>query len=459
MTALQIARVLAAATPAAPTLGALAVAALMMRRTPVGERVVVRIASVATGLSAIGSVAGLGLWIAGGLAPLDLHLGRWFATGEHGFDIVLRLDALSALTTTLVSVLLLATCRFSFTYLHREPGFSRFFMLVLLFGAGIQLLVLAGSYDLLFAGWEIVGLTSVLLVAFFHERRGPIRAAVRVLVTYRICDIGFLFAVVLLHHAAHTTSFSRLFGPEAHALPATAAALGLLFAAMGKSAQVPVGGWLPRAMEGPTASSAVFYGGLSVHAGVFLLIRSWPLFEQAPIARAVLVVVGATTAMMAAASSQASADAKSALAYATISQVGLMFVECGAGFPELALAHALLHATLRYYQFLRTPSVLQDALERRAALGMTAPDEAAQRWEGFAAGTRRLVYRLAVERFELEAALDRWLVRPLVALASSLDALERRAERAVEGDGEGRAPRPPSRPREGPPVRHAEVRP
>jgi NADH-quinone oxidoreductase subunit L len=453
----EVARILASLTPAAPTLGAIAVAALMMRRAPARERVVVWIASVTIGLSALGSVAGLGLWIANGLVPLELPLGSWFETGGYGFEIVLRLDALSALTTTLVSVLLLATCRFSFTYLHREPGFARFFMLVLLFGAGIQLLVLAGSYDLLFAGWEIVGLTSVLLVAFFHERRGPIRAATRVLVTYRICDIGFLFSVVLLHHAAHTTVFSRLFGAEAGALPATAASLGLLFAAMGKSAQVPVGGWLPRAMEGPTASSAVFYGGLSVHAGVFLLIRSWPLFEQAPIARAALVVVGATTALMAAASSQASADAKSALAYATISQVGLMFAECGAGLVDLALAHALLHATLRYYQFLRTPSVLQDALERRAALGMTAPDEAAQRWEGFAAGTRRLVYRLAVERFELEAALDRWLVRPLLALAVGLDALERRAERAIDGHADAGSPPPP--PRDLPRARRAEVRP
>lgn len=452
MTALDLARILASVTPAAPLLGAAIVAASMMRRAPLGEQVIAWIASAALWVSALGSVSGLALWLAGGGEAIDLHLGRWFSAGEYGFDVVLRLDWLSALATALVALLLLATCRFSISYLHRERGFSRFFMLMLLFAAGIQLLVLSGSYDLLFAGWEVVGLTSVLLVGFFQERVGPIRAATRVLVTYRACDIGFLFAVVLLHHAAHTTLFGSIFGPDAPALPATAAALGLLFAAMGKSAQVPVGGWLPRAMEGPTASSAVFYGGLSVHAGVFLVLRSWPLFEEAPLARAALVIVGATTAIMAAASSQVSADAKSALSYATISQVGLMFVECGVGLTSLALAHALLHATLRYYQFLRTPSVLQDALERRAALGMTAPDEAAQRWEGYGSGTRRLIYRLAVERFELEAALDRWLVRPLVGLASWLDALERRGEAIVERPA-------PSGPGESPPSRAVEARP
>jgi NADH:ubiquinone oxidoreductase subunit 5 (subunit L)/multisubunit Na+/H+ antiporter MnhA subunit len=432
----SVVRLFASATPAAPALGALIVASLLVSGRAASERTIAWIAQTALMASAIGSLSSFGLWALGGGVPFDLHLGRWFSAGEYGFDVVWRVDALSAPATVLVAVLVLATSRFSISYLHRERGFQRFFLLVLLFGTGMQLLVLAGSYDLLLAGWEVVGLTSVLLVGFFHERTGPVRAATRVLVTYRLCDVGFLFAVVLLHHAAHTTLFAEIFGRSAPALPATAAALGLLVAAMGKSAQVPVGGWLPRAMEGPTASSAVFYGGLSVHAGVFLLLRSWPLLEAAPIARVLLVIVGLTTAVTASASSHASADAKSALAYATIAQVGLMFVWCGLGWTSVALVHVLLHALLRYYQFLRTPSVLEDALARRAALGMTAPDEAAQRWEGMTAATRRMVYRLAVERWELEAALDRWVVRPLVRVASALDRFERRAEDIIEHPAE-----------------------
>src|SRR4029079_18170497 len=214
-----------------------------------------------------------------------------------------------------------------------------------------------GSFDLLFAGWELVGISSVLLVAFFHERVGPVRAAIRPLVTYRLCDVGLVLAAVLLHQSLHTTVFVDVFrAQQEHAsgtslstgyvAPATWVALALLVAAMGKSAQFPVGGWLPRAMEGPTASSAIFYGGLSVHAGVFLLIRSAPLYAHEPIAAGAIILVGAVTAGIATLSGQVSPDAKSALSYATIAQVGLMFVECGLGFHGIALVHLSAHAVL-----------------------------------------------------------------------------------------------------------------
>ena len=264
---------------------------------------------------------------------MDVTLGDWYRAGEYRFELTFLVDGTSVPAALLVAVLLLATSKFSINYLHREPGFGRFFLLMLAFGAGMLLLVLGGRLEVLFAGWEVVGMTSVLLVAFFQERVGPVRAAIRLLVTYRVCDVGLLLAAVWLHVTVHTTAFAELgsLAAGAHALPATAVALGLLLAAMGKSAQFPVGGWLPRAMEGPTASSAVFYGGLSVHAGVYLLLRAAPIIDASPTARVLLVVVGAVTATMGALSGQVSADAKSGLAYATVSQVGLMFVECGLG--------------------------------------------------------------------------------------------------------------------------------
>jgi NADH-quinone oxidoreductase subunit L len=227
------------------------------------------------------------------------------------------------------------------------------------------------------------------------------------------------------HHRVHRRRRARQADAPA-GLPALAVGVALVFAAMGKSAQFPVGGWLPRAMEGPTASSAVFYGSLSVHAGVFLLLRAAPLIEQSPVARVMLIVVGGVTAVISGLSSQVSADAKSAVCYATAGQVGLMFVACGLGFYTLATLHLIAHATLRYYQFLRTPSVLQDALGRRAALGRTEQDEVAARWENVRLHKRRWVYRLALERFAVETALDRWLTRPIMALARGLDRLERR---------------------------------
>jgi NADH-quinone oxidoreductase subunit L len=415
-------------TPVWPALGAMIVALLLLPQRRLAERVVIRVAQVALGLSFVGALAGGVLHFMSDGA-VDYRLGDWYHAADVSFPLVFLFDGLSASVSLLVAGLVLITASFSRQYLHREPGFVRFFLLMLCFAAGMQLLVLAGSVELLFIGWETVGMTSVLLVAFFQERAGPVQAAIRVLVTYRLCDIGLLLGGVWLHHWLHTTVWVDAFAGAAthHAgLAATAVGFGLVFAAMGKSAQFPFGGWLPRAMEGPTASSAVFYGSLSVHAGVYLLLRAAPLIEHSWWARVLVVVVGAVTAVMAALSSQVSADAKSAVAYATASQVGLMFVTCGLGFYTLATVHLIAHAILRYYQFLRTPSVLQDALARRAALGRTEQDEAAARWEGVGLRWRRYFYRLAFERFSVETMLDRWITRPSMSLSRWLDGLESR---------------------------------
>jgi NADH:ubiquinone oxidoreductase subunit 5 (subunit L)/multisubunit Na+/H+ antiporter MnhA subunit len=408
----------------APGVSALVLgAAIALRRRPLRERTVTITAALGLGLSLASVVLVAARWVQGGFEPLDVRFGWWFHAGDYGFPLAFYVDGASVTFSLVAAVLLIATSRFSANYLHREPGFVRFFVIVLVFAAGVQLLVLAGSFDLLFAGWELVGISSVLLVAFFHERAGPVRAAIRLLVTYRLCDVGIVLAAVLLHQSVHTSVFVDVF--KATARPATGVALALLVAAMGKSAQFPVGGWLPRAMEGPTASSAVFYGGLSVHAGVFLLVRAAPLYAHEPVAMAAIVVVGATTALIATLSGQVSPDAKTALAYATIAQVGLMFVECGLGFQRVALVHLSAHALLRYYQFLQTPSVLQYALERRALLGTTIADESAARWEILGVNLRRYLYRLAIERFEVEAMLERLVARPVLALSARLDRLER----------------------------------
>ena len=417
-----------ALAPVWPALGAIVITLLFLR--PGGrpsERLCANLATGAIWLSLVSALAGLVCRVVAG--NVDVRLGYWYEAAEYNFPLVMMIDGLSVAMSTFIAIMLLTTARFSVTYLHREPGFVRFFLLMLFFGAGMQLMVLAGSVELLFIGWEIVGITSVLLVGFFHERSAPVQAAIRVLVTYRICDIGLLLAGVRLHHWFGTTVWVEVFAKSAAApvvLSTTAIALGLVFAAMGKSAQFPLGGWLPRAMEGPTASSAVFYGSLSVHAGVFLLLRAAPLIEASPFARITLIVIGVVTAVMAALSGQTSPDAKSAVAYATAAQVGVMFVEVGLGLYTLALVHLISHATLRYYQFLRTPSALHDALSRQAMLGRTEQDEAAARWEEVALVRRRWLYRLAHERFAIETILDRWITRPIMAFSRLLGRLENR---------------------------------
>ncbi len=414
--------------PVWPALGAVIIAVLFVRPGHPSERTCANLATASLWLCLISALAGVLLRLTSG--NIDLRLGYWYEAVEYTFPLVMMIDGLSVAMSLFIAIMLLTTARFSVTYLHREPGYVRFFLLMLFFGAGMQLMVLAGSVELLFIGWEIVGITSVLLVGFFHERAAPVQAAIRVLVTYRICDIGLLLAGVRLHHWLGTTVWVEVFQRSATATPlalsSTAIALGLVFAAMGKSAQFPLGGWLPRAMEGPTASSAVFYGSLSVHAGVFLLLRAAPLIEHSPLARVALIVIGLVTAVMSTLSGQASADAKSAVAYATAAQVGVMFALCGLGFYTLATIHLISHATLRYYQFLRTPSALHDALRRQAMLGRTEQDEAAARWEEVAVVRRRWLYRLAHERFAVETVLDRWITRPIMAFSRFLGRLENR---------------------------------
>lgn len=432
---------IAAAAPVWPAVGALFIGILALPGRRPSERTIVAVSQAVLWLAFFCVLTGAGVFLLGG-EPLDIRLGHFYRAGDYGFELLFLYDGSSVPVALLAAVLLLATSRFSVNYLHREPGFLRFFALMLTFGAGMLLLVLSGGYDLLLAGWEVVGLTSVLLVGFFHERPGPIRASLRVLVTYRICDIGLLLAAVWLHLSLHTTGFveiARRLPEHRQDFPAQVVGLLLLLAAMGKSAQFPVGGWLPRAMEGPTASSAVFYGGLSVHAGVYLLIRSAPIWSQAPLCAAALVAVGIVTAVMATLSGQVSADAKTSIAYATISQVALMLVECGLGFPRLATLHLCAHALLRYYQFLRTPSALQDALARRAALGLLSGAASTKRWGQLPLDLRRFLYRLAAERFEVEAALDGWVTRPVMKLSRFLSAVESRWAAILIGETTGSA--------------------
>lgn len=412
-----------ALAPAWPALGAILLALVLgVGRSP-SERLVVRVATTTLFLSLGSVLAGVAKWAGALFSPVEVRVGHWYRAGESSYELVFLFDRFSVPVSITAAVLLLATCRFSANYLHRETGFVRFFSLMLVFASGIQLLLLGGTVELLFGGWELVGMSSVLLVGFFHHRRAPVRAAIRVLVTYRICDVGILLGALLLHQRVHSTNFLHVLSVPASA--GVLATLGFIVAAMGKSAQFPVGGWLPRAMEGPTASSAVFYGGLSVHAGVYLMARIEPFYESSPSLRLLIIAIGLGTALVATLSAQVSPDAKSALAYATITQVGIMFVECGLGFPTIAVIHLVAHTTLRYYQFLRTPSVLQDALKRRAALGVTQADESAARWEMLGLPLRRFVYRLALERFEVETALERWVARPALLLSRRLDALER----------------------------------
>ncbi len=361
---------------------------------------------------------------AGGDHPVVVSLGNWFAVHEYEFPLVLLGDHLSlpflALTVVLVGVI----GQFSATYLHRDPGFARFFILLHLFAFGSMLIFAAGSFDLIIGGWELVGITSVLLISFFHFRSGPVENALRVFIVYRACDLGLITAAFVLHHVGHVSSFANGMPPVAGGL-ATVVGLLLLLSAAGKSAQVPFSGWLPRAMEGPTPSSAIFYGAISVHAGAYLLLRAQPIILGSPLASSAVMFTGLMTAVLGTIVGRASSDAKTSLAYASLAQVGVIFLEIGAGLTWLPVMHILGHAMVRTLQFLRAPSTLHDFHQVHAAAGGQLQQTGKHLETIFPPPLRLWLYRLAIDRGHLDTLLERLIIQPLLRLSLVLGRFDR----------------------------------
>lgn len=430
--------VLVAAAAPLPLLAALGVPALVRR--PLSEAVIGILARLTFAISFLafaGAALGMALTDSG---PIHIVVGDWFSVSTYHFRLGLVVDGLS-LPFALLSVMLCGViAAFAHRYLHREPGYGRFFVLLSLFTLGILTIALAGSIEVAVAGWELLGLSSALLIAFFQDRAEPVQNALRALVVYRICDMGLLVAAVLVHHWCKTGDFVALFGRDwpggSSPLAGTGATIVLaliVVAAMGKSAQVPFSGWLPRAMEGPTPSSAIFYGALSVHAGAYLLLRFEPMIRESTPARALLVAVGLASSVHATVVGRVQTDIKASLAYASLTQVGLILTEIALGFPRFALMHIIGHACLRSMQFLRAPSLLHDrhGVENAAGGGVTSP-------VGLLEGAlppplRSVAYRAALERGYLDLALERCLVAPILAALRLLDRLEERFMRALDG--------------------------
>jgi NADH-quinone oxidoreductase subunit L len=364
---------------------------------------------------------------AAGWAPVSAELGDWFSAGTYTFRLQLLADSLSLPLLALTVILAGLIGAFSSRYLHRDRGYFRFFLLLHLFAFGAELAFTAGSLDLLIGGWELVGFTSVMLIAFFNDRTEPVRNSLRAFAVYRMADVGLLIGVFVLHHAAGTASIQDLFygawPRQDTALgngTATVVALLFLLAAAGKSAQAPFSGWLPRAMEGPTPSSAIFYGGISVHLGVYLMLRAEPILQTSPIAPIVVIIVGLITAIHATLAGRVATDAKTILAYATLGQLGVIFIEVGLGFNHVALYHLLGHAAIRTLQFLRAPSMLHDYHRVHSAAGGHFPATGTHYERILPAGFRSWLYRLALDRCHLDTFVDRFVAGPAMRVAGRM---------------------------------------
>jgi NAD(P)H-quinone oxidoreductase subunit 5 len=372
--------------------------------------------------------------VVSGTATTGTHLVRYGTRSDSfhgGVAIEFLVDRLSLAFAVLVSGIAGVVSAFSNRYLHREPGYNRYFVLLAMFVTGMLFVALAGNVQVLFIGWEFVGLSSALLVAFFHERPAAVSNAVRVLSVYRISDAAMLSAAVLLRHVAGSDSLALLFGDSRAAstvgLSGSSAAIIavlLVVAVAGKSALLPFSSWLPRAMEGPTPSSAVYYGSLSIHAGCFLLLRAAPLLEQAPVARILAGALGAATAVFAGMTTRVQSDVKSSLAYASLTQVGIIVVEIAIGWYTIAFVHLAGHASFRLLQFLSAPNVLHDLHGMTDALGDSPVPRAGYLEHVTSDRVRRWFFLFALERGFLDHLLDRFVVDPFMRLARGLTRLD-----------------------------------
>jgi len=290
-------------------------------------------------------------------------VGNWFTSGDFTFPISFAINGTSLALATEIAFLSWVTVSFSVRYLHREDGFHRFFLSLGLFLSGMQLVTLAGNGLLVFVGWEFCGLSSYLLIGYAYLRPTATENALFSFMANRIGDAGFLMGLAIAILAINSTDWHDLatWAAESDFDKVTARLMifGFLIAAIAKSAQLPFSPWIARALEGPTPSSAIFYGAIMVHAGVWLVIRLAPVLLHLPDTLRWLIGIGFLTALYGWFVGLVQTDVKSALIFATITQVGLMFLECGLGWFTLATWHLGLHALWRTWQFLMASSYMQ----------------------------------------------------------------------------------------------------
>ncbi len=289
------------------------------------------------------------------------HFFDWISVGRFSVGADLRLDVLSAVMILVVTGIGLLIHVYAIGYMEGDPRYGRFFAYLNLFVFFMLLLVLADNYLLLYVGWEGVGLCSYLLIGFWFEKIENASAAKKAFVTTRVGDTLMLIGLALIVSKFGSLDFAAVLGAPGETIAngtATAISLLLFAGAIGKSAQVPLHVWLPDAMAGPTPVSALIHAATMVTAGVYLVVRSAPLFELSGVALTVVLIVGLLTALFAATCALAQDDIKRVLAYSTVSQLGFMFMAAGMRFYTGAMFMLVAHAFYKALMFLGAGSVM-----------------------------------------------------------------------------------------------------
>jgi NADH-quinone oxidoreductase subunit L len=388
------------------------------------ERIISRLALGTLTLHFLGCTAFIVLWLFQGSPTLDIKHITFFKQADIEIFVDFYFDRVTAVFAFMGSCITLLVAVFSKYYMHRDEGFKRFFSTILLFFLGFNLLVFSGNFETLFMGWEVIGICSFLLIAFYRDRYLPVKNALKVISIYRLGDIFLILAMWMSHQLWHQNiTFDMLNDAavvEEHLTSypdyGVFIALCVLIAAATKSAQLPFLSWLPRAMEGPTVSSAVFYGSLSVHLGAFLLLRTYPYWESIFFFKVLVIAIGLGTSFIASHIARVQSTVKTQIAYSSISQIGLILIEVALGFHVLALIHFAGNAFLRTYQLLVSPSVLS-YLNHDMVFNFKAARQSDSK--SFFNRVKNSFYIWSIKEWNLDSMLHRYLWSPFKRLGNA----------------------------------------
>ena len=389
------------------------------------ERIISGVAFLTVGAQFLAFLGFLLLWLIKGHPAENVKDIILYSDNQNALWLDFYFDRTTAVFLGMGAFLTFLVVTYCRAYLHREPGYKRFFNTILLFFLGYNITILSGNFETLFAGWEVLGISSFLLIAFYRERYLPVKNALKVFSIYRVGDIGLLLAMWMSHHLWHeNVTFEELNNYsmvsdhlEGHSAIGLFISLMILLAATAKSAQLPFSSWLPRAMEGPTPSSAIFYGSLSINMGVFLLLRTYPFWEHQYLIRVIIGIVGLTTSIVSNYIAKVQSSIKSQVAYGSIAQIGLIFIEVALGLHVLALIHFMGNAFLRTYQLLVSPSVVSYLIREQFYTVGEAPKRRILK-------SKKLYYNLyvlSVREWGLDQLMFRFIWAPLKDLGLKLN--------------------------------------
>ncbi|MFN8116726.1 MAG: proton-conducting transporter membrane subunit [Bacteroidia bacterium] len=389
------------------------------------EKLISGISIYSVGIHFISSIGFTLFWLFSGHPVIDFKNVVIFKSNDYEFFIDLYFDKITVVYLLVGSFLTFLVNIYCNYYLHRESGYKRFFNTIMFFYIGYNITVLSGNLETLFIGWEILGISSFLLIAFYRDRYLPVKNAFKVFSIYRLGDVGLILAMWACHHLFHENiTFFQLQNNllvshhlENHSFIGVFVSLMILVTAAAKSAQLPFSSWLPRAMEGPTPSSAIFYGSLSVHLGVFLMLRTFHLWEHQISVRVLIGLLGITTSFIATGIARVQSSIKAQIAYSSISQIGLIFIELSLGLEILALIHFAGNAFLRTYQLLVSPSTVSYLIREQFYNFVPRPTSIE---DSFSKKLKYTFYIISLKEFNLDTLIY-WMWRPLKIMGRSLN--------------------------------------